>query len=330
MTFLLLTSVLGVCGFVLALYLAIKKKQKTKQLICPLRGNCHDVIYSDYSKFFGVPVEYLGLFYYGVIVVAYGGQQLWQYRTDVLLFSLFLLSTFAALFSLYLTFIQVVTLKKFCTWCLCSALLSLAIFVLTLTMSAQALLPILNTLRPGLIIIHVAAMAIGLGAATLADLFFFQFLRDYRFSTFEVQVLNKFSQVIWFALALIVFTGIALYLPASERLVVADKFWMKQLVVAVIVVNGAFLNLFVAPRFLQIQFGNHEHQPGELVRARRLAFALGPISIISWYSAFLLGALPESPWTFSTMLTIYAVLLCLGVLMGQGTERLLMKKATTT
>ena len=59
-------------GFLLAYYLHHKKVEKAEVFVCPLRGSCSEVIESRYSKFFGVPVELLGMIYYAVIAVGYG------------------------------------------------------------------------------------------------------------------------------------------------------------------------------------------------------------------------------------------------------------------
>ncbi|MBM5789951.1 vitamin K epoxide reductase family protein [Candidatus Parcubacteria bacterium] len=327
MLFFIANIFLGFAGLLLSLYIAHKKRRKTEHFICPMRGNCHDVIQSDYSKFLGVPVEYLGILYYATMAISYGLRAGFPSLNGPFSIFLLFLSTFAVVFSFYLTFIQLFALRKLCTWCLCSASLTVLIFAFSLASSTDTVFPFLAAAHTPIILIHVVGMALGLGTATLADLFFFKFLKDFRISEMEADVLKIFSQVIWLAIGLIVMSGLGLYLPSADLLLASDAFLMKMIVVGVIILNGAILNLFVAPRFLQIQFGKHVHREGELVQTRRLAFLFGPISVVSWYSAFILGMLDQAPAPFETMWRMYVALLILAVLGGQITERVIDRRA---
>ena len=139
-------------------------------------------------------------------------------------------------------------------------------------------------------------------------------------------MLHSLSQVIWFALAILVVTGIGLYLPESGRLNESPKFLMKLIVVSVLIINGSFLNLLVTPKLVRISFGApHDHEPGELTVARRLALAMGAISIVSWYSAFFLGYFDKAPAEFSMMIAIYIGLLAIGVVVSQILEHKLVR-----
>jgi len=176
--------------------------------------------------------------------------------------------------------------------------------------------------------LHLIAAAIGLGGATITDVFFFKFLKDFKISESESEILRTLSQVIWFTLALIVLTGIGLYLPASERLLISSKFLVKMIVVGVIIINGAFLNLLISPKLVHISFGeSHHHESGELHRLRKLAFALGAISSVSWYSAFILGSLRRLSFSFQELLGIYLILVVIAVIGSQVIERRLVKRA---
>src|SRR3989344_2005836 len=119
-------------GFLLAAYIRHKKVYK-ETLVCPLKANCDTVIFSDYSKFFGVPVELLGMAYYLMVAVAYGF--FLSVPVDMphfLLSGIFFATIAAFFFSLYLAYIQAFTLKQWCTWCLVSAGFCTVIFFLAL------------------------------------------------------------------------------------------------------------------------------------------------------------------------------------------------------
>ncbi len=124
--------ILGSIGFWVASHV-YKHKKRAQPLVCPIQFDCNTVINSDYSKFFGIPVEIMGMLYYGLIALAYLGLVLapsvWAYEMVVVLT---VISLAAFIFSLYLIWIQIFALKKGCSWCIFSAILSTLIFFLAL------------------------------------------------------------------------------------------------------------------------------------------------------------------------------------------------------
>jgi uncharacterized membrane protein len=122
-------------GFILAFYIR-HKKQTHEKMVCPIGSDCDAVIYSEYSKFFGIPLEILGLFYYGLVAVGYALFLAFPVLASPLaVFGILTLTTAAFLFSLYLTFIQAFALKQWCTWCLMSAGICAIIFATALSIS---------------------------------------------------------------------------------------------------------------------------------------------------------------------------------------------------
>lgn len=136
----ILISALAICGFFVAKHIRSHKTKNTP-LVCPIRFDCHTVVHSDYSKFFGVPVEILGMTYYAFTAIFY----LFFIISSVFvpelpesivflvlpIITLFwVLSLAAFLFSIYLIAIQIFVLKKGCSWCIISAIISALIFIL--------------------------------------------------------------------------------------------------------------------------------------------------------------------------------------------------------
>jgi len=137
---LLVIVVLAVCGFLISRHIH-NHKVKNTPLVCPVRFDCHAVVHSDYSRFFGMPVETLGMIYYVSTGVFYFFIVLCNVfmpePPESLVFLLlpvatlfWLLSLAAFLFSLYLIAIQIFVLRKGCSWCIVSALISTLIFIL--------------------------------------------------------------------------------------------------------------------------------------------------------------------------------------------------------
>jgi uncharacterized membrane protein len=180
-----------------------------------------------------------------------------------------------------------------------------------------------------LVILHLLGFALGVGGATMTDLFFFKFLRDFKISTWESKVLHEVSHLIWIGLIILIVSGIALYLPDMEALNASAKFIAKVLVVGVALVNGIFLNLFISPKMIHISFGDeHVKYPGQLRKLRKIAFASGAVSIVSWYTAFILGTVPKSqPLSLLQIMTIYVAFVAVAMLGSQLTEQLFTHKA---
>lgn len=131
----LLPIFVALSGFFLALYIFTKKKRK-ETLVCVLNSNCNAVIHSKYSTFLGAPLEILGMIYFGFITLFL----LFLFFMPHFNYGYFLfiapMATFGAfLFSLYLGLIQVLLIKQWCVWCLVSALLCSAEFILILILS---------------------------------------------------------------------------------------------------------------------------------------------------------------------------------------------------
>lgn len=125
----ILTIFCALCGFSLATFIHLKKKQP-KPLVCPIGHTCDPVVRGDYSRFMCIPVELLGILYYLIILVSYLAftmNPLLQSRELTL--ALLCISGLAFLFSAYLTFVQAFILKEWCTWCLISATLCMVIFM---------------------------------------------------------------------------------------------------------------------------------------------------------------------------------------------------------
>jgi len=310
--------IFSIAGFLLAGYVYVKKRKK-ETLVCPMNGKCDEVINSRYSRFVGVPVELLGIIYYAFIGAIYTFIFIdpWFF-SDGAKFFITGITVGAFLFSIYLVFIQAFILRQWCTWCLFSAGFTTFIFV-TAVFGADFSLVILLTQYKGVIVFfHALAAAIGVGTATITDIFFFRFLKDYKISEFEHSIMETLSGIIWVALGILVLTGIGLFIPESERLLASSKFITKAVAVLVLIINGVMLNLAVSPRLMDITFGEeHHHMKGELHFMRRLAFALGAISISSWYIVFILGSLKSIPVSVGVGVALYFAILFLAVIGSQ-------------
>ncbi len=316
-----LTVFLAFIGFLIAFH--IHHKNRTgERLVCFVGRDCDAVVKSEYAAFLGVPITLWGMGYFAFVGIAYLAHLIYpQIGTDAFILAALALTSAAFLFSLYLIFIQMFALRQWCEWCLATAVISASIFFLAISEYKFDLLPLLSANRELLAMLHIFAGAVGVGAATITDVFFFKFLKDSRISVEEADILKTISNIIWVALAAIVLTGAGLYLPEMNILNNSPKFLVKIIGVAVLIVNGSALNLIVSPRLINISFGEkHRHTPGELHLLRKFAFALGAISIVSWYFVFMMGALRQISYGFGELIFVYGGLLVISVLVSQIAE----------
>lgn len=292
-------------------------------MLCPLSSSkCEAVIASQYNQFFGIPLEVIGLIYYGTVFIFSTVRAVMGSDPFPLVsFAVFGLTITAFLFSLYLTFIQAFTLKQWCTLCLTSAALCTIIFTSTFLTSEKSFIAMLGAYQPLVSAFYLLALAVGLGCATVTDVFFLKFLRDYHISQSEYDVLSTLAQMMWASLAAIVVAGVGLVLGAPDVVTLPPPVLVSWIVLLVILINAAILNLIIAPKLLHISFREkHDHEPGELRIIHKLAFELGAVSIVSWYAAFFLTVIPDAGYSLSTLSMGYGVLIIIGVAVGRLIE----------
>ncbi len=124
--------VLSVCGFFVAKHIR-KHKTQNVPLVCPIGFDCNAVVHSDYSKFMGLPVEFLGMIYYALLSLAYLVSFFVPAMMSVHSVGFMILASFLAfLFSVYLIGVQIFVLKKGCSWCIVSSCISAVIFIFTM------------------------------------------------------------------------------------------------------------------------------------------------------------------------------------------------------
>ena len=125
--------VTGVAGFITANHIRGKKKKVEKPFVCPLKFDCETVVNSRYSSIMGIPLEYLGMLYYGLISLVYGLFMLYPEYQDMR-FSYMVIGTslFAFITSMALTAIQAFKIKTWCSLCLLSAGFCTVIFIVAI------------------------------------------------------------------------------------------------------------------------------------------------------------------------------------------------------
>ena len=245
----LIAAALG--GFALAFFIFISKR-KAKPIACPMDGHCDDVVRSEFSKFFGIPVEILGMLYYAGAAAAYSIFYFYSgLAVPLAVFGMFGLASFSFLFSLYLTFIQAFNLKQWCVWCLASAGLSSFIFLANVfyvkfgfaIISAEIFEEFYEILVAG----HLLSAGLGFGASVVGAIMLWKFVKDLKMSGFEADILRILTQVIWFAIFILILSGFGLYF-SDEGI---SNVLYKSAISAVLVLISAVLNLAILPKMIK-------------------------------------------------------------------------------
>ena len=125
-------AALALIGVFVATYLTLYKIGAIGELTCSIQG-CETVNSSRWATFLGFPVAAWGVaFYVATFVIALTGTT--ERFADERNFSqaLAVMSGIGVLFSAWLTYLELFVIHAVCMWCVISALIVTAIFVLSL------------------------------------------------------------------------------------------------------------------------------------------------------------------------------------------------------
>jgi len=124
---------LSLVGFSVAGYLAYVETAQVTAVCGPV-GDCNTVQQSEYARLFGVlPIGVLGLIGYTAIfiswlIIRYANDRL----ADLAVISIFTMTVFGTLFSIYLTFLEPFVIGAACAWCLSSAIIMTILMLLSI------------------------------------------------------------------------------------------------------------------------------------------------------------------------------------------------------
>lgn len=124
--------ILSVIGLGISLYLTYIYTSD-QVAICLGSGGCDTVQHSPYAWILGIPIPTLGAGAYLLLILLAAlagreseGQERW-------LLALFGVSMVGLLFSAYLTFLELFVIRAICLWCVASAVIQLAVFLVALS-----------------------------------------------------------------------------------------------------------------------------------------------------------------------------------------------------
>jgi len=122
---------LGLTGLSVSIYLSFKQVTGTEIGSCPIFGTgCGDVLHSKYSSFLGIPLSYLGVVFYSLVIttgVLYAKSKKEIFKKIIALFALV-----GFIDSIGFVYIQGVLIGAYCFYCIISAISSTLLFFLML------------------------------------------------------------------------------------------------------------------------------------------------------------------------------------------------------
>ena len=126
-------AVLALVGFFVALYLWLHALGYGGAIKCGASGGCEVVQTSQWAVFLGLPVAFYGVVgYVALLVVALAALRpaaLAERRWSVLLAGL---ASVGFLFTVYLTYVELFVIHAICRWCVGSAVIITAIWVVAM------------------------------------------------------------------------------------------------------------------------------------------------------------------------------------------------------
>ena len=140
----MIVAALSLAGIFISIYLTLYKLGVIGELTCSI-GSCETVNTSLWSVFLGLPVAAWGLFFYiDVFAIAVVGTM--PRFEDVPLISVVLAAEAAigVLFSAWLTYLELAVIHAICIWCVTSAAIVTAIFLVSVADLREHRIPTLE------------------------------------------------------------------------------------------------------------------------------------------------------------------------------------------
>lgn len=122
-------AALGLLGLGVSIYLTLVHYSRAP-LVCLGGSGCETVNRSIYSEMAGIPVALLGAGAYLAVLATLWAENRQVVKREEAALALFGISLAGALYSLYLTYVELFVLRAICEWCVISALTITAICAL--------------------------------------------------------------------------------------------------------------------------------------------------------------------------------------------------------
>ncbi|MGB3365633.1 MAG: vitamin K epoxide reductase family protein [Thermodesulfobacteriota bacterium] len=161
--------ILSIIGFLLSVYLTYLHYSEGQAAFCSQGSDCDAVRQSSYSSLLGIPVALFGAVGYALIFwftyVSLSKSMRWVL--------LYIISLAGFVFSLYLTYLELFVINAICFYCVVSAVIMTAIFIL-IALRKEEFYPKLSSLHTAVLTICVFGIVVIGSSAFQSDTFDFE------------------------------------------------------------------------------------------------------------------------------------------------------------
>lgn len=117
---------LSILGLIDSIYLSYMNISQSS-LVCNVLEGCNLVTQSEYAKLFSIPLAFLGVFFYCLIIITAIAFLFFKKNSYLKFLALVILIGF--LFSLYFLYLQIIVIQALCTYCLISLGINFALLI---------------------------------------------------------------------------------------------------------------------------------------------------------------------------------------------------------
>ena len=167
------------------------------------------------------------------------------------------------------------------------------------------------------IVLHVLSVVLGMGSALVSDILFNFFSKDKKLDATEITTLSILKNIVFYSLIVIVISGGTIFLSDIEKYTSSSKFMAKMSILLILLVNGYVLNKYIWPRMLGEGFFTSVAERN----TRRVAFACGAVSVISWIAVCTLGVLNRLAMSYQFIMLSYLGIILFGVIVALIIEK---------
>ena len=176
--------------------------------------------------------------------------------------------------------------------------------------------------------LHIIAISIAIGAATVHDIAFYQQIKFFDSEKWNSRTFNISKTLIFSAIFWILFSGLALFWPNKEKYLESPVFILKIAITAIVFLNSFILYQFVLDKVASSLKYSQGSKP-EPNFIRKIAFIMSGISLSSWFSIAALSSLRQTKIEFNTLLAFYLGLIAIAIVMGLYSEYKFSKRFKT-
>jgi len=175
----------------------------------------------------------------------------------------------------------------------------------------------LARIKTGLLLLHLLGLVLGVGTATLLDLFIARSLHSGRFSEEQFEFIAFASRFVFAGILLLWISGLSFllyYYFENPTGLENPKVWAKITIVAILSLNGFYIHKAVLPELKRNAGFSVFHGTSKVKRSMMLVS--GAVSVVSWYAPLVIGTAKELSFTVSAqaILIAYSVALALAIL----------------